>query len=117
MILDETKKHDIYDKQYRHQIKIEKDTELYKLVNKEKLDVNSIHSMIATKELVEPYAKISSYSNDGLVESFEVPNKKFIMGIKWHPELLFNEKYVDKLFKKFINECINNLNRKTKNTV
>ena len=58
--------------------------------------------MIATKELVEPYAKISSYSEDGLVESFELLNKKFVMGIKWHPELQFNEKYVDDLFKKFI---------------
>ena len=105
VILDETKTHDIYDNSYRHPIKIEKDTELYKLVKKEEINVNSIHSRVATKELVEPYAKISSYSKDGLVESFEVPNKKFIMGIKWHPELLLNEAYVDELFKMLINKC------------
>ena len=105
VILDKTKSHDIYDKNYRHKIEIEKDTELYKLVEKEEIDVNSIHSMIATKESVEPYAKISSYSKDGLVESFELTNKKFVMGIKWHPELQFNEKYVDDLFKKFISNC------------
>lgn len=105
VILDKTKSHDIYDKNYRHKIKIEKDTELYKLVEKEEIDVNSIHSMIATKELVEPYAKISSYSKDGLVESFEVPNKKFVMGIKWHPELLLDETYVDEIFKMLINKC------------
>ena len=105
VILDETKTHDIYDNSYRHPIKIEKDTELYKLVKKEEINVNSIHSKIATKELVEPYAKISSYSKDGLVESFEVPNKKFIMGIKWHPELLLNEAYVDELFKTLIDKC------------
>ena len=64
--------------------------------------LRSIHSMIATKELVKPYAKISSYSKDGLVESFELPNKKFVMGIKWHPELLVEDEYVDRLFKKFI---------------
>ena len=105
VILDKTKSHDIYDKNYRHKIEMEKDTELYKLVGKEEIDVNSIHSMIATKELVEPYAKISSYSKDGLVESFELTNKKFVMGIKWHPELQFNERYVDDLFKKFISNC------------
>ena len=105
VILDETKTHDIYDNSYRHPIKIEKDTELYKLVKKEEINVNSIHSRVATKELVEPYAKISSYSKDGLVESFEVPNKKFIMGIKWHPELLLNEAYVDELFKTLIDKC------------
>ena len=105
VIVDKTKIHDIYDKNYRHKIEIEKDTELYKLVGKEEIDVNSIHSMIATKESVEPYAKISSYSKDGLVESFELPNKKFVMGIKWHSELLLNEKYIDDLFKKFISNC------------
>lgn len=61
--------------------------------------------MIATKELVEPYARISSFSEDGLVESFEIENKKFVMGIKWHPELLHQEKYVNKLFKSFIESC------------
>lgn len=61
--------------------------------------------MIATKELVEPYAKISSYSEDGLVESFEISTKKFVMGIKWHPELMLSEKYVDELFKEFIKKC------------
>lgn len=105
VILDKTKTHDKYDKDYRHSIIIEKDTKLYSLVNKGKINVNSIHSMIATKELVEPYAKISSYSEDGFVESFELTDKKFVMGIKWHPELLIGEEYVDRLFKKFINEC------------
>ena len=61
--------------------------------------------MIGTKELVEPYAKISSFSEDGLVESFEIENKRFVMGIKWHPELLHQEEYVNKLFKSFIESC------------
>ena len=74
-------------------------------MQKEILKVNSIHDMIATKELVEPFAKISSYSEDGLVESFELENKKFIIGVKWHPELMLNEEHVNTLFKEFINNC------------
>ena len=35
VILDKNKSHDIYDKNYRHKIKIEKSTELYKLIEKE----------------------------------------------------------------------------------
>lgn len=105
VMVDETKSHDIYDENYRHKIKIERDTKLYNLVKQEEIDVNSIHSMIATKKLVEPYAKISSYSEDGLVESFELTNKKFVMGIKWHPELLQEEKYVTELFQYFIMNC------------
>lgn len=104
VIEDKTKGHDIYDKDYRHKIDIEKDTIIYNLIKNEEYYVNSIHSMIATKEMIENYVRISSYSYDGLVESFEVPNKKFIVGIKWHPELMDDE-FVNKLFKEFIEKC------------
>ncbi len=106
VILDKTNSHNHYNESYRHKINIEKNTQLYNLIQENHIGVNSIHKMIATKELVEPFAKISSYSEDGLVESFELENRKFIMGIKWHPELLYKEKYVNKLFKKFIDSCI-----------
>lgn len=102
VIEDKTKSHDIYDKNYRHEITIIKDTKLYNLVNKDKYNVNSIHTMIAPKENVENYAKISAISYDGLVESFELDNKKFIIGIKWHPELMLEENFTKNLFKEFI---------------
>jgi len=102
VIEDKTKSHDIYDKNYRHKVFIEKETILYDLIKKDEYDVNSIHSMIAPKENVEGYAKISSLSYDGLVESFELENKKFIIGIKWHPELMLEAELTQKLFKKFI---------------
>lgn len=58
--------------------------------------------MIAPKENVEKYAKISAVSYDDLVECFELDNKKFIMGIKWHPELMLEDGFTRKLFKEFI---------------
>lgn len=61
--------------------------------------------MIAPKEKVEGYAKISSLSYDGLVESFELDNKKFVVGIKWHPELMLEDEFPGKLFKEFISKC------------
>ena len=75
VIEDKTKSHDIYDKNYRHNIYISTGTKLYDLINQKEYSVNSIHSMIAPKENVEGYAKISSTSYDGLVESFELNNK------------------------------------------
>lgn len=105
VIEDKTRSHDIYDINYRHKIKVVKDTKMYELIGKDEYDVNSIHSMIAKKEMVEPYAKISSLSYDGLVESFELPNKKFVMGIKWHPELMLEDKFPEELFKMFIEKC------------
>lgn len=102
---DNTESHNFYDVNYRHNVSIEKDTILYSLINKPNLEVNSIHSMIATKEMIEPFAKVSSTSDDGLVESFEVPNKKFVVGIKWHPELMLEEEFTNNLFAKFIEAC------------
>ena len=105
VLLDETDKHNHYEPEYRHDITMVKGTRLQKLIGKETFKVNSIHSMIATKELVAPYATISSYSYDGLVESYEVENKKFIIGFKWHPELLMDDGYVFDVFKEFIDCC------------
>ena len=102
VVEDKTKSHDIYDKNYRHEISVIKGTKLYDLINKEEYRVNSIHSMIAPKENVEKYAKISAVSYDDLVECFELDNKKFIMGIKWHPELMLEDGFTRKLFKEFI---------------
>ena len=105
VIEDKTRSHDIYDKDYRHEVSVIKNTKLYDLINEDKYNVNSIHTMIAPKEKVEGYAKISSLSHDGLVESFELENKKFVVGIKWHPELMLEDEFPNKLFKEFILKC------------
>ena len=105
VIEDKTKEHDIYNKEYRHKVSVIKETKLYNLINEDEYSVNSIHSMIAPKEKVEGYARISSMSYDGLVESFELDNKKFVVGIKWHPELMLEDEFPNKLFKEFISNC------------
>ncbi len=102
VLLDKTESHDYFDMNYRHHIKINEDSNLFSIIGKKEMQVNSIHSMVATKELVEPYAKITSFSDDGFVESFELPDKKFVIGLKWHPELMLEEEYVNTLFSKLI---------------
>lgn len=105
VIHDETKSHDHFDINYRHPVTILEDSKIYNLIGKKELQVNSLHFMIAPKEMVEPYAKITAYSNDGFVESFELPNKKFVLGIKWHPELMLEEEFTNNLFAEFIEKC------------
>ena len=105
VIEDKTKSHDKYNMNYRHKISVIEGTKLHNLIGQNEYNVNSIHSMIAPKENVEGYATISSVSEDGLVESIELANKKFIIGVKWHPELMLEDEFPDKLFKEFIEEC------------
>ena len=45
---------------------------------------------------------------DNTVEAIEVPNKKFAIGIKWHPELMQDEDNMNNIFKTFIESCYNN---------
>lgn len=104
VIEDKTNSHNFYKMDYRHKITIKKNTMLYNFIGKEELAVNSIHSMIAPAENVKDFAKITSYSKDGLVESFEVENKKFIMGVKWHPELMLDQDATN-IFKNFVEAC------------
>lgn len=105
VIEDKTKSHDIYKTDYRHKISVVKGTKLHNLINKDEYHVNSIHTMIAPREKVEGYAEISSVSYDGLVESFELINKKFVIGVKWHPELMLEDEFTKNLFKEFIEKC------------
>ena len=105
VVEDKTRSHDKYDVNYRHKISIMKDTKLFDLMKKDEYEVNSIHTMIAPRNMVEPYAKISSLSYDGLVESFELHNKKFVVGVKWHPELMLEDEFTGELFREFVERC------------
>ena len=65
--------------------------------------VNSRHSFSILKN---DSFQISSYSTDGVIESIEIPNKTFILGVQWHPESLFSQDiFSQKLFHAFIKAC------------
>lgn len=88
---------------YVHKINIIKDSLLYKILNKEEIEVNSRHNyhIEKTKDL-----KVCGYSEDGLVEAIEYPNKKFVLGVEWHPEsMLEYDGDSNKIFEAFINSC------------
>lgn len=104
VVEDKTNSHNHYKMDYRHTITLVEDSLLYKAIPEKQLEVNSIHAMIAPAENVKGFAKITSYSEDGLVESFELENKKFILGVKWHPELMLDEN-AKNLFKMFVEAC------------
>ena len=102
---DPSEAHSIYSRDYRHDLKIVKDTPLYEIIGSEEYRVNSLHTMIADRGRVEGYGRINAYSPEGLVECFDVPEKKFVLAIKWHPEIMMEETYVGRLFDRYIEAC------------
>lgn len=91
------------NKKYVHEIKIQNNTKLKSIINRKKINVNSRHNYHVEKI---NKLNVSAYSRDGLIEGVEYPNKKFVIGLQWHPESTFDsDVYSKQIFKKFIHEC------------
>lgn len=88
-----------------HEIIIKKNSLLYKILGCEKTLVNSRHksAVSATKLFV------SAVSNDNVIECVEDNNKKFLLGVEWHPENMYDKDLnARKIFDYFIKICNDN---------
>lgn len=91
------------EKKYLHDVILDKKSVLYKIINKEKISVNSFHNCYL-KDIKE--YKVIARSPEGIIEAIEHPNKKFNVGIQWHPEVMMNyDKDNLKIMKYFIKIC------------
>ena len=86
-----------------HKVKINKDTLLYKILNKEEISVNSFHNYHVT---VDNNYIINAISSDGYIEGIELKDKTFHLGIQWHPEISYNfDEDSKKIIDYFIEIC------------
>ncbi len=97
--------HNKYGIREVHEIIINKNSKLFSIIGKEKILVNSIHKKIAKRESIKHYNISAICPLDDSVEAIEIPDKKFIVGIKWHPELLQNEQCMNNIFEQFVKSC------------
>lgn len=92
--------HKQIEAKYVHNINIIKDSLLHSIIDKDEIKVNSRHMY---KIINVNNAKVSAESEDGLIEAIEFPNKKFALGVQWHPEDLFDtDENMFKIFRAFI---------------
>lgn len=77
----------------KHNIKLNKNSFLYKIYNSEYIEVNSYHRQ-SIKVLAQGF-NITAISDDGVIEAIEKDN---IIGVQWHPESMYDMN----LFKSFI---------------
>lgn len=93
------------EKQYVHYVNIIEGTLLSKIIGENKIKVNSKHNY-HVENIVD--LKISAYSEDGLIEAIEYENKKFVIGVQWHPETMLEyDENANKIFDEFMNKCRN----------
>lgn len=85
-----------------HPITIYKKTKLFNIIGEYNISVNSRHNY----ELKGTNLLVSARSNDGVIEAIEDSNKKFFIGVEWHPEDMINyDNYSKELFLNFIDAC------------
>ncbi len=89
------------DRSTRHGLKVTPGTKLQAIVGLDHLLVNSFHREALVE--ISNQVIVSGYSDDGLVEAIERPDRRFAMGVQWHPERLIDETAdADALFKAFV---------------
>lgn len=96
-------KHYNVDDNYVHSIKIHKDSIFYKIIGNEEIKVNSRH-----KKTIDdcPFLDKVAFCEDGYPDVVESKNKKFYIGVRFHPESLYKfDVNMNNIFKSFINTC------------
>lgn len=84
--------------QTRHDVYLE-DSNLKKIIEKEKICVNSFHHQQVKSSKV---FQIVGKSIDNVIEAIENPFHPFQIGVEWHPERMIEEIDSQRLFQEFI---------------
>ena len=88
-----------------HKVIVNKDSYLYKILEKDEIMVNSFHKYHVN---FNEYFNVSARSEDNYIEAIEMKNKKFIIGIQWHPEISYDfDDNSKKIINYFIDVCKN----------
>lgn len=82
-----------------HEVLIEKESRLFKIVGEEQIKTNSSHHQAAKQ--VGQGLVASGHAYDGIIEAIESPNHPFCLGVQWHPEFAAS-KADEKIFKAFV---------------
>jgi putative glutamine amidotransferase len=74
-----------------HEVYVEPDTKLRKLLGRDKVAVNSFHHQ-AVKDLGRSLVVSARSLDDGVIEGIEAPDRRFAIGVQWHPEGFWKQK-------------------------
>jgi len=80
-------------------------TPLHDLLGKDEFTVNSRHHQAI--DSIAPCLKPMAISEDGLIEAFYMPGRRYLWGVQWHPEHSFKTNADSRaLFHSFAQACI-----------
>lgn len=84
-----------------HDVNIDPSSRLASILGTTSIAVNSLHHQ--SVGVAAPDTCVTAYSPDGVVEALEMPQKKFVLSVQWHPEDLYrDDPAMTRLFKAFV---------------
>ncbi len=102
--LPEAGRHDWYPAYPRdllaHKIALEAGTRLAEVLGAEPARVNSLHHQAARK--LGEGLMVCAQAEDGVIEGIELPERRFALGVQWHPECLPEDERMQGLFRAFV---------------
>lgn len=91
-----------------HDIKIETNSRLGEIVNAEHATIISSHQQ-AVNKVGEDFV-VSANTEAKIIEAIEIPSKRFVIGVQYHPERMLKKpelrEHAAKLFQSFINAAL-----------
>jgi putative glutamine amidotransferase len=72
-----------------HDVRIRPGSQLARILGRDRVAVNSFHHQ-AVKDLGEGLEATAWAVGDGVVEAIEAPDRRFAVGVQWHPESFWN---------------------------
>lgn len=96
---DGLKRHEV-----AHEVRVEPNTRIAQIIGSGGVGVNSFHHQ-ALKHIAAGLV-VTSRADDGIVESVEVPDRRYFVGVQWHPEeMAFGREDMMHLFRSFVVAC------------
>lgn len=101
--IEESNHYQENDNLLTHKVQLKRDSYLYKILEKDEIMVNSFHNYKVDDTGIY---SVNATSEDGIPEGVELKDKKFNIGIQWHPEISYDfDDNSKKLIDYFINIC------------
>ena len=83
-----------------HPVRLEESSRLAGIMGGREFMVNSLHHQ-SVKDLGEGL-KVAATAPDGVIEALEMPGKRFVVSVQWHPEWLPDYEQMRRIFKEFV---------------
>ena len=84
-----------------HTVEVAPGSLLRRILGQARIRVNSSHHQSVKR--VAPSFSASAVASDGVIEAIESPKHRFLLGVQWHPEFLYDRyAFHRKLFQAFL---------------